>query len=290
MKQLLIVAAAALVLGLPASSSAATTTVKIVPGTPAAFQPASVTVSTGDTVQWTNTTNVDRQIVGDGGTFVSPILKPNQSYSFTFKAADTYAYHDALHPAVKGSVTVKGPPPDVTLGIDTAAIVTYGKSTTISGKTTGGNAGDSVTITAQPFGASTQSVGTATTGADGSFSFTVKPTILTTYTATWKGTTSQSIAIQVRPRVTLAHLTAKRLLARVQSSVSYAGKRIFIQRRTSAGWITVLRLKLGPNSGRYFTAPHIRGNRWYRAYLSLGQAGEGYIDSTSNSVRVHYRR
>ena len=64
MKRLLIMAAA-LVLVLPASSSAAATTVKIVPGAPAAFQPASVTVSSGDAVQWTNTTNVDRQIVGD---------------------------------------------------------------------------------------------------------------------------------------------------------------------------------------------------------------------------------
>ena len=289
MKRLLILAAAALVLVLPASSSASTTTVKIVPGTPAAFQPASATVSAGDAVQWTNTTNVDRQIVGDGGNFVSPTLKPGQSYSFTFKAADTYAYHDALHPAVKGSVTVKGPPPDVTLGDDTA-VVTYGRSTTISGKTTGGNAGDTVTITSQPLGGSTQSVGTATTGADGSFTFTVKPTILTTYTATWKGTTSQSVAVQVRPHLTLAHFTARRLYVTVQSSVSHAGNRVFIQRRASAGWITVLRVRLGPNSGRFFEAPHHRGNRWYRAYLTLGQAGAGYIDSTSNSVRVHYRR
>jgi len=289
MKQLLIVAASALVLALPASGSAATTTVKIVPGTPAAFQPASVTVSSGDTVQWTNTTNVDRQVVGDGGNFVSPVLKPGQSYSFTFRAADTYAYHDALHPAVKGSVTVKGPPPNVTLEVDNA-IVRYGQSTTIHGSTTAGNAGDSVTITAQPLNGSTQAVGTATIDSSGDFSYTVKPTILTTYTATWKGTTSQSLAIQVRPRVTLAHLTAKRLYVKVRASVPHAGNQIFIQRRTSAGWMTVMRLKLGPNSGRYFTAPHLRGNRWYRAYLSPGQAGPGYADSTSNSVRVYYRR
>jgi plastocyanin len=288
LKQLLILAAASLVLALPASSSAATTTVKIVPGTPAAFQPASVSVSAGDTVQWTNTTNVDRQVVGDGGAFVSPILKPNQSYSFTFKAADTYTYHDALHPAVKGSVAVKGPPPNVRLDVDTA-VVRYGQSTTIHGSTTGGNPGDSVTITAQPLNGSSQAVGTATTDSNGDFTYTVKPTILTTYTATWKGTSSQSLAIQVRPRVTLAHLTAKRLYVKVRASVPHAGSYVFIQRRTGAAWRTVLHLRLGPNSGRYFTAPHIRGNRWYRAYLTLGQAGEGYIDSTSNSVRVHYR-
>ena len=290
MKQLLIAVAAGLMLALPAPGSAAsTTTVKIVPGSPnAAFQPASVTVAAGDTVQWTNTTNVDRQVVADQGNFVSPILKPGQSFSFRFRAADTYAYHDALHPAVKGSITVKGPPPTVTLSVDTA-VVAYGKTTTLSGQTTGGNAGDSVTITAQPLNGSTQSVGTATVGSDGSFTYTVKPTILTTYTATWNGSTSQSLAIQVRPRVTLAHLTAKRLYVKVRASVPHAGHYVFIQRRTSAGWLTVQRLKLGPNSGRYFTAPHLRGNRWYRAYLSLGQAGPGYVDATSNSVRVHYR-
>src|SRR5262252_3751475 len=105
-------AAAALVLALPASGSAATISVKIVSG---AFQPASLSISSGDVVQWTNNTSVNRQVVADDGSFVSSTLKPGQTYSFTFKAAGSYAYHDGLHPSVKGSVAVKGPPPEVTL-------------------------------------------------------------------------------------------------------------------------------------------------------------------------------
>src|SRR3954453_16037318 len=113
LKRLLTLTAAALVLALPASSSAATTSVKIVPG---AFNPASVTIPAGEAVEWTNTTSADRQIVSDDGIFASSTLKSGGSYSFTFKAAGKFAYHDGLHPAIKGTVTVTGPPPEVTLG------------------------------------------------------------------------------------------------------------------------------------------------------------------------------
>jgi len=106
--------AAALVLVMPASSSAANATVKIVPG---AFQPANTTVAGGDSVTWSNTTAGDHQIVSDDGNFASATLKPGQAYSFTFKAPGKYTYHDGLHPALKGSVTVTGPPPEVTLGL-----------------------------------------------------------------------------------------------------------------------------------------------------------------------------
>src|SRR5205085_2115365 len=160
MKRLLILAAAALVLALPASSSAATVSVKIVAG---AFDPANVTVSAGDTVTWTNATSGNHQIVSDEGTFASGTLQPGQSYSFTFKAAGKFGYHDGLHPLIKGSVTVTGPPPEVTLGAS-SPIVTYGGSTAVSGKVSSGDSSEAVTITARPFGAaSVQQVATVTT-------------------------------------------------------------------------------------------------------------------------------
>jgi plastocyanin len=287
LKRLLTLAAATLVLVLPASSSAATVSVKIVPG--GAFSPAKVTVDSGDVVQWTNNTAVNRQIVADEGGFASSTLKPGQSYSFTFKTAGTYAYHDALHPAAKGSVVVQGPPPAVTLDVG-APIVTYGGSTTLTGKISTGESGQTVTITAHPEGASAQQVTTATTGTDGSFSVTVKPAIQTDYTATWKSTQSQMASVQVRPRVRLVHYTSTRLSAKVASSISYAGHVVYLQRLSSVGWITVKRLTLGPSSGRIFTAPHHRGYRTYRVVLTASQAGTGYMNSWSNAARVHYRR
>jgi plastocyanin len=287
MKRWLIPVAAALLLALPASSSAATTSIKIVPG---AFSPAKVTISAGDTVQWTNTTAANHQVVSDDGNFASGTIKPDGSYSFTFKSAGTYAYHDGLHPALRGTVTVNGPPPEVTLAAG-SPVITYGGSTLVSGKVSSGDSGDAVIITSRPNGAPTvQQVGVVTTGAGGSFSTTVKPRIETTYTATWKGATSQSVTVQVRPQLTLGHLSTTRLFAKVSSSISYSGHFVYLQRRTSVGWITVKRLLLGPQSGRVFKAPHVRGVRIYRVYLSPDQAGDGYVESSSNAVRVRYRR
>src|SRR6266571_4448856 len=145
MRRLLFVAAAALVLALPASSSAATTTVKI---TATGFSPKSVTVDLGDTVRWVNTDIANHQIVADNGTFASPILKPTETYSFTFKAAGSFRYHDALHPAHVGTVTVKGPPPSVTLGAG-APILVFGTETTLTGTVSNGLGNEPVTITDQ---------------------------------------------------------------------------------------------------------------------------------------------
>lgn len=145
-------------------------------------------------------------------------------------------------------------------------------------------------ITSNPFGAAAQQTATVTTGAGGDYSYAVNPSIQTTYTATWKGTKSQSVTILVRPKVTLTRITGTRLFTKVRSSISYSGRYAFLQRRTSVGWITVKRLYLGPGSGRIFKAPRARGTRTYRVYLTRGQAGGGYLDSWSNSVRVHYIR
>ena len=54
-------------------------------------------------------------------------------------------------------------------------------------------------------------------------------------------------------------------------------------------WVTVEKLKLGPNSGRIFTAPHRKGTSTYRIYMTTNQAGTGYLATSSNAVRVRYR-
>src|ERR671914_2317387 len=65
----------------------------------AAFQPMSVTITANDTVTWINRDTKNHQVVSDRGNFVSPILRPNQRYTFTFRDAGTFRYRDALYPA-----------------------------------------------------------------------------------------------------------------------------------------------------------------------------------------------
>jgi plastocyanin len=287
MRRALLPIAAVFVLALPASSSAATIAVKI---TTTGFTPKTVTINQADAVKWTNADKVNHQLVANNGAFASPIMKPGDTYSFTFNAAGTFRYHDALHPTLTGTITVKGPPPSVAIAVS-APIVFYGDQTTITGTVSSAKPNEAVTILAQPFGSSAQQVATLLTGTGGAFTYTTTPTLLTIYSAKWKTATCQSATVQVRPKLTLARTTATRLFAKILGTRSFAGRSIYVQRRSSFGqWVTVEKLKLGPLSGRIFKAPHKKGTFTYRVYMTTNQAGSGYLDTWSNSVRVRYRR
>jgi plastocyanin len=287
MRKLVVAIAALLLLALPASGlGAATISVRIAA---TGFSPKTVTINQGDVVKWTNGDKVNHQLVANNGAFASHILRPGDAYSFTFNAAGTYHYHDALKPSLAGTIVVKGPPPTVALAVS-APIVTYGGMTIISGTVSNLKANESVTILAQPYGSSAQQITTLVTGANGGFTYSTGPTMLTTYTAKWKSATSQTVTVQVRPKVTLTR-SGSRLFAKVTATPSFAGRSIYLQRHSSFGqWVTVGKLRLGPNSGRIFKAPHRRGRFVYRVYITTNQAGTGYLDSWSNAVTVRFRR
>jgi plastocyanin len=274
------------VLALPAQSRAATIAVAI---KSTSFSPKSITVNQGDTVRWTNSDKVDHQIVANKGAFASGILKPGQSYSYTANTPGGFAYHDALHPSITGAIYVKGPPPSVSIGLN-SPIIAYGEQVTISGTVSSGKANEPVLVLGQPYGSSAQQIATLMTGAGGAFSYVTTPTILTTYSVRWKTATSQTVMVQVRPSVSLTRTGTTRLHARVKATPSFAGRTIYLQRLSKFGqWVTVEKLKLGPNSGRIFTAPHKKGTFTYRVYMTTNQAGTGYLDTWSNTVRVRYR-
>jgi plastocyanin len=286
MRRVLVPFIAVLVLALPAQTRAATIAVSI---KSTSFSPKSITVNQGDTVKWTNSDKVDHQIVANKGAFASAVLAPGHSYSFTFNTSGGFSYHDALHPSITGAVYVKGPPPSVSIGVN-YPIIAYGEQVTISGTVSSGKANESVLVLGQAYGSSAQQIATLMTGAGGAFSYVTAPTILTTYSVRWKTATSQTVMVQVRPSMFLTRTGRTRLHARVKATPSFAGRTIYLQRLSKFGqWVTVEKLKLGPNSGRIFTAPHKKGTFTYRVYMTTNQAGTGYLDTWSNTVRVRYR-
>jgi plastocyanin len=105
MRKLLFLMALAAAL-VTAQSSFAATSVTI---SRTGFHPAAVTIPSGDTVTWANNDTARHQIVADNGSFSSPVLAPNQSYSHVFNAGGTFAYHDGVHPALKATLTVIPP-------------------------------------------------------------------------------------------------------------------------------------------------------------------------------------
>ena len=148
----LVVGSVALVLAAPAST--ATTTVQI---KRTGFVPVTVTINQDDSVTWTNADTIDHQVVADGGSFASPILRAGKTYTHTFRAGGTFKYHDGLHPALKGTVTVRGAPPQVSLATS-APIVKFGTQITLSGVVSNKKSGEAVTLTYLPADQTTKQV------------------------------------------------------------------------------------------------------------------------------------
>src|SRR3954469_3576169 len=128
------VMAAVLAIGAPASSAAAHAT-KFVSITKSAFVPASVAVTTGDLVTWTNSDSANHQVVSQTAGFASPILKPGETFTYQFSKAGKFGYHDALTKATgSGTVTVANAPVVVTATLSAnVKAITYGaRSVTLS--------------------------------------------------------------------------------------------------------------------------------------------------------------
>jgi plastocyanin len=277
----------ALLLAAPASS--ATTAVQI---KSTGFAPRAVTINQDDSVTWTNTDNKDHQVVANGGSFASPILKPNQKFTRTFRNGGTFRYHDALHPSLSGTVTVRGAPPVVTLATS-APVVKFGGQVTLSGTVNNKRAGESVTIAALPFGQTTKEVAaTLQTTANGVFTFNVTPQVTTSYQAQWKGAES-SVTVQVQPTIKLPFVSRSGYFHfYVTAGQSFAGRYVYLQRYTLLKtWINVRKLQLGQQSGRILGMKLVRSviprGRWsIRVYMPATEMPGGYIDAWSGTQPV----
>ncbi len=281
------VAGMALVLAAPASTATSTVQIKST-----GFVPATVTINQDDTVTWTNTDTKDHQVVANGGSFASAILKPGKTYSHVFRGGGTFRYHDGLHPTLNGTVTVRGAPPAVTLAVS-APVVKFGTQVTLSGVVSNKRTGETVTLTALPFGQTTkQVIATLQTTSGGAFSFNVTPQLNTTYQAQWKGTES-SASVQVQPVIKLPFVSRSGYFHfYVTAGQSFAGRFVYLQRFTLARtWINVRRLQLGQQSGRIMGMKFVRSviprGRWsIRIYMPATEMPPGYIDSWSGTQPV----
>ncbi|NUS65193.1 MAG: cupredoxin family copper-binding protein, partial [Saccharothrix sp.] len=111
-----------------------------------AYSPATLSVSVGDTVTWTNQDTAPHNVVVTSGPekFTSPTLQKGQSFAFTFTKAGSYQYYCSLHPDMKASITVAG----------SATTTTAPPATTTTAPPTGGHptTHPTTTTTAPPAG------------------------------------------------------------------------------------------------------------------------------------------
>ena len=71
-----------------------------------AFAPANLTINAGDTVRFVNEDNAPHTATADNGSFDTGNLNNGQSASLQFPSAGTFSYFCAVHPRMKGSITV----------------------------------------------------------------------------------------------------------------------------------------------------------------------------------------
>ena len=280
----------ALVFAAPASTaSAATATVQI---RSTGFAPKGVTITAGDSVTWRNADTKNHQVVGNGGQFASPILGPGKTYTHAFAQAGKFGYHDALHPSLKGTITVKGTPAVVTLAAS-APVVKYGTQVTLTGTVSTKRAGETVTLVQLPAGQTTKQVlATLQTTTNGVFSFTVTPQITTQYQAQIK-TSESSVFVQVAPLIKLpAPSRSGYFHFYVTAATSYAGHTVYLQRFTLLHtWTNIARLTLGSRSGRLVSVRAVRAliprGRWsIRVFMPQDQVGSGYLETASGTQPV----
>jgi plastocyanin len=290
MRKLVLLAVAGAALGLAGASFPAASVTKGVRITSSAFSPATVTIATTNAIKWTNKDTVNHQVIANNGAFASPIIGAGHAWTHTFNTAGTYKYHDALHPKLTGKVVVTGPPPDVTIGA-ALPIITYGGSTTISGAVSSKQAGQTVTVYQQPYGDVSQAlIGTLLTGTNGVWSMTVTPSLLTSYQAHWKSTISAAIMVAVHPHVGFTMSKRGRAAVLVKAGRSMAGRKVYIQRFTRFHeWVKIGKITLNSHSGGTVRLHLSRGRYSLRAYMTINQAGAGYLDGISRTIAFRRR-
>ena len=299
MRKLLLLPLLAAALVVSPAALGATKTVSI---TNSAFVPNAVTIDVGDSIIWTNSDSRNRQPISQDAGFASPILKPGETYTYTFKADGKFVVTDALVKNQRLNVTVSKPAPTGAPSLaSTKQNVIYGGSVVLSGKVPTAKAGDKITLRAEvvtPNGTKqTSTIAETTTTSGGDFSFTVVPSAQSTYTAIWQMTvvttsTSPAVTVKVAPRV---GVTVIRMVGRyvtfstkATSAQPYVGRSVYIQRRNAFGqWISLKRVVL--NSSTVATRSTVRlpkGLSRIRVLMPQGQAGPGYVAGSSRTLLI----
>ena len=276
-------------LAIAPSVHAATITVSI---RSTGFSPSTITINHDDSVRWVNNDKTSHQVVANDGSFASPILAPGKTYTFTFRRAGTFRYHDAYAPSHTGKITVKGPPPSMTFVLS-QPIVVYGTQITLSGTISSQKANENVELDAQPYGQGSPTVlATVKTGTGGTYSYNVTPDLYTTYVAHWGNVTSGQLLVQVAPKVQLLAGGNGYMRAQVTGPRSFAGRHVMFQRLSAFGqWVNIRALTLGQRSGRVFKPAAFlpRGVSRIRVFLTVNQAGVGLLANHSGTQTIRRR-
>jgi plastocyanin len=285
MRKLIVLAVALLAVGGPAAT-AATRQVSLARS---GFLPASVTITAGDTVTWTNQDSVRRSVVSDTGLFSSGLIDPGKTFSFTFNQNGTFRYRDGTRTNVRGTVVVRAQPATVTIAASRTVLI-FGGDVTLSGAISTKQSGQTVTLVAQPYSQPGERV-SLRTGTDGAWSYSAQPRIQTAYTVQFRNSTSGAVTVNVRPRLSLRKVATNRYSVNVVAGRSFAGKIGYVARWSTKlqRWVQVRRYTLvqSQTSSTISVATlrfKVARRTKLRAFISQAQVQPGYVSGYSNII------
>jgi hypothetical protein len=142
-----------------------------------------------------------------------------------------------------------------------------------------------VVILGRRYGTSSPTrIATVKTGAHGTWSRKVKPSIETTYQARFGSALSRSVTVGVKPAVTVSQLDDGTIWTHIAAGRSFLGQSVELQRQDGSVWTTIAKAKLGMHSSAVFAAPISTGTETVRIAMSVNQAGSGFLGATSNPL------
>jgi plastocyanin len=283
MRKLLLAGVACAVLVIGPTALAGSGAVQI---TGTGFNPANVSVQSGDSVNWTNSDTV-RHEVAVSGSSCKLSLEAGQNGSCAFPSAGSFAYSDPTSPGFSGTVSVAANSRSVTI-TSSRHVGIFGDAMTLSGNVSSKTAGQHVTISATPASGPVYSYDVVTE-ANGNWTLQVQPRANTTYKAAWDTATSKPLVVTLRPRLTFQKVGRHQYLVVVLAAHSMAGKQLDIARRVGGRYVVFSHAKItsiartSTTSVSYFVTVVPAGTH-LRAFLPKSQVGADYLDGHSNFV------
>ena len=165
--------------------------------------------------------------------------------------------------------------------------IRFGSPLTLQGRLASAGPGRTITIYEQQFKRSSPiRIATVRTGADGRWSYSIKPVVQVSFFARWGKVQSRRVRIGVMPLIA-AKLTANgRIKARVFAAVGFNGRLVKLQHLVGNGsWQTLIQKPLNHSSEVVFAQQPQSGI--LRVAMSVNEAGAGYLGSLSKTLIYH---
>ena len=165
--------------------------------------------------------------------------------------------------------------------------IRFGSPLTLGGRLASAGPGRTITIYQQQFKRSSPfRIATVRTGADGRWSFSIKPVVQVSFFARWGKLQSRRVRIGVMPLIAAKLTASGQIKAHVFAAVAFNGRLVKLQHRVGNGiWRTLAQKPLNHRSEVVFAQQSQSGV--LRVAMSVNEAGAGYLGSLSKPLIYH---